>query len=116
MNSLKEKENYESELMESLQINYNYLSKSIEDSNAIISQFDSDDMNIDQLLESIDFDEMSYIMDKLGQSAINYAIMASEMDEELKEKSMEIKKISEEFEGCQHLLGYMVNKEYVSFL
>ena len=114
INTLKENEEENAEYIENVQLNIDYLTKCIEDSQNAIAQLEDDNINTDQLFNNLDPDEMMYILNKLANSAISYAIMASQKDGELKEKDARLSSLWDENAYSNHLLSYMVSKNFVS--
>lgn len=115
LNTLKENKSGDvnNEYIENVQINIDYLSKCIEETQNAIMQLEDDHININQLFNNMDPDEVMYIMDKLANSAINYAILSSQRDDELKEKDAKLNTLLSENMYSNHLLNYMVSKNFV---
>jgi len=94
-------------------MNIDYLTKCIEDTQNLITQLEDDNINTDQLFNTLDSDEVMYIMNKLASTAINYAIVASQAEEELKDKEARLSSLRNENVYSNHLLNYMVSKNFV---
>lgn len=116
INTLKENENgsENAEYIENVQNNVDYLTKCIEDTQSMITQLEDDNINTDQLFNTLDGDEMMYIMNKLANTALNYAILASQNEDELKDKDAHLSTLLNENAYSNHLLNYMVSKNLVS--
>ncbi|OTF78349.1 hypothetical protein BLA29_001187 [Euroglyphus maynei] len=91
LNTLKENnsdEDYIADDLDSIKENIEYLDQCIKNSQGVIMQLEDENLNTDQLFDNLDPDETEYILSKLANSAINHAIVASQRDEELKEKDL----------------------------
>ncbi|UXI18052.1 Tyrosine-protein kinase transmembrane receptor Ror2 [Sarcoptes scabiei] len=109
LNTMKESPTIDDDNLENLQTNIDYLSKCIEDTQNVIMQLEDENINIEQLFNTLDSDEVIYVMDKLANSAINYAIIASQHEEELKEKTANLNDLANENNLQTQLLNYMVS-------
>ena len=117
MNTLKEdKSSVNNEYIENVQMNIDYLSKCIEETQNAIMQLEDDHINTTQLFNDMDQDEVLYIMDKLANSAINYAILSSQREDELKESDSKVKALLNENMYRTNMLNYMVSKNFVCII
>ena len=107
LNTLKEN-NDDYDYFESVKENIEYLDQCIKTSQGIIMQSEDENLNIDQLFDKLDPDETEYILNKLANSAINHAIVASQRDEELKEKDARCKNLTDEYVARSQLLDYLI--------
>ncbi|KAH7638489.1 hypothetical protein HUG17_2522 [Dermatophagoides farinae] len=107
LNTLKENNN-DYDYFESVKENIEYLDQCIKTSQGIIMQSEDENLNIDQLFDKLDPDETEYILNKLANSAINHAIVASQRDEELKEKDARCKNLTDEYVARSQLLDYLI--------
>lgn len=114
INEAKQAPEVNEDLLDSLEKHYQYLSQCIDDSQAVLSQFEADDLNIEQLFFGLDAQDMIYVMNKVVATAINYAIEANEKDNELKEKGLELRKLDNEHNMKSQILNFMVEKNMVS--
>lgn len=94
-------------------MNIDYLTKCIEDTQNAIMQLEDENINTDQLFNNLDPDEVMYILNKLANTAISYAIMATEKEDELKDKDARLSTLWSENVYSNHLLSYMVSKNFV---
>ena len=97
-------------------MNIDYLSKCIEETQNAIMQLEDDHINTTQLFNDMDQDEVLYIMDKLANSAINYAILSSQREDELKESDSKVKALLNENMYRTNMLNYMVSKNFVCII
>ncbi len=93
-----------------MQTNIDYLTKCIEDCQTAIMQLEDDNFSTDQHFSLLDTEEAMYIMNKLVNTAVNYAITASQKEEELKEKDARLNSLWNDNAYSNHLLNYMVAK------
>ena len=99
----------QAEYIESVQMNIDYLTKCIEDTQNMIMQLEDDNINTDQLFNTLDADEMMYIKNKLANMVVNYGIMASSTEEELKDKKARLSTVLNENIYSNHLLKFNLN-------